>query len=300
MKRLMNLLRKMSSRLDRKHVLEEVRDLRQELEDYTIPQYKQAAGLITKDRFDDRFLSEFAKGYEKNIDSPYRGNWIEQTRMVAKNSASIAEMLYDLIEKSYSNDITLAGLTYSRHQLLRMVESLYFFSKYSRRMLSYALYAESALMQQNEALEDQLSPAEIQWLKDYQRDFYLVSRAFTHKPKEIQQMLEDIPDAEIDENTADAVAANVGVTKLDPMGLVAKGFHINPFYYIGIAYVEWQAARYNAAKQEKQLLEYQIQNLKQLQQDSSDPKLQQQIEYTQERVSKLNRKIAKLEEKARD
>ena len=71
---------------------------------------------------------------------------------------------------------------------------------------------------------------------------------------------------------------------------------LNPIYHIRIRIAEWQAAKYQEAKEERSMVELRLLSLKELKSGKDNARLEQQIEYNQERLSKLTAKIGRMEE----
>lgn len=97
----------------------------------------------------------------------------------------------------------------------------------------------------------------------------------------------------------------VGIVKTD-VGLITKlmsplysmgvqGFVGSPFYHIGVWYVERQAVRYENLKDKRNEIELTLMDLKTRNNESSNPNLQKQIKYYEEKIEKTETKIRKLE-----
>jgi hypothetical protein len=107
-------------------------------------------------------------------------------------------------------------------------------------------------------------------------------------------VFEGIPDITVEVDNIDNVASATGLKNLDPLKIGAYGLVLNPIYHLRMVYAEWQVARFDAAKEERKLLDYQILDMKNALEGKSDPKLERALEYSQDRMSKLNYKIEKM------
>lgn len=59
---------------------------------------------------------------------------------------------------------------------------------------------------------------------------------------------------------------------------------------------DWQVSRYKAAQEEKRMLEFRLLKLKLQSTGKADAKLDQNIEYTEQRLQQLNFKLHKMEQ----
>lgn len=76
----------------------------------------------------------------------------------------------------------------------------------------------------------------------------------------------------------------------------SKGFIGNPIYHIRLWWVDRQIAAYENLKQKKQLLELKVMELKLREQNENDPALRKQIEYYEDKISKMEYALVKLAE----
>jgi hypothetical protein len=71
---------------------------------------------------------------------------------------------------------------------------------------------------------------------------------------------------------------------------------VNPIYHLRSILAEWQAKRYKYNKERKALLELRLLQLNMKNSNTSDPKVQKEIEYIQSRVDDLGMYISSVEE----
>lgn len=288
-------------KINRRTIEKELQDLHHELSEHTLAYYDRAREMITTDRFDDDFLKHLQKEFSREIQGRYRGNFLEVTYQILANLDKHIQTLQRLIENQEGDEIVVGSMTYQRTQILRLSEIMYFTVRYARKLLIYTLTYEGQLLEQDQPIgRVELTRAQINWLRNNQMTFIASLNVFTRDEKKLRKVIEDIPDLQVNQERVSEHISTVGRDKLDPFNLTLSGFapSLNPIYHIRMAYEDWQIQRYEAAKEDKRLLQYRILDLKNRQDGQQDPKVQQAIEYHQERVNKLDRKIAKLEERA--
>jgi len=299
--RLVSYLRSLLPKLDKRTVRDELRDLRGELNEYVLPSYDRARELLTTDRFSDDFVSEFEKAFHNEIRHRYRGNFIEVSYHIFSKLDKHLSTLEEAVDKHKGEEIVIGSITYHRAQILRLSELIYFVLRYSRRLLIYTLMRETELIRQDQPRGSlDLTEAQKQWLFSNHMAYIAGVRIFIKDDREFKKRLDEIPDLKFDEERVREHAATAGMSKLDPFGVAAQGFApaLNPIYHIRMRYEDWQNYRYENAKEDKRMVEYQIQDLKHALEQESNPRLEQALEYQRDRLVKIDRKIAKLEERA--
>ena len=285
-------------RISTSSVEKDLANVRSELRDHTLPPFDSMQELMSDWRFKDNWTKDFDKAFDKEVKTRLRGNYLIKTHEILKNTQDTINTLEKLVDKKYAKDVVRSAMSYQQSSILQLVESISFASKYARKLLIRTLGLETSLYRNNSFMGKELTKKEIQWLDDNRHLFFLTMRALNHKPKDVEKMIGEIPDVEVDPDNHDNVVAVSGAKKLDPFGLSTFGLIMNPIYHIRIQITEWQVARYEAAKEERKMLEYQILDLRKALDEEHDPKLEQALEYTQDRVARLNYKIHKMEEKA--
>ena len=221
-------------------------------------------------------------------------NYISLATEVLKNTYTTLTMLDNDIEKYFSTDISAGGITYSRANILKYIEVATFVNKYSRKLLLWTYSNENVAAKGK--IPDPFSPIEIKWMHEFRNEYINSIRILCKEPKVIIETIKNIPNIIVVPNEVDVVEKTIGVSTIDPLAMGLTLVEITPAYLIGMKFVEWQASRYHAGVEEKRSLEYRLLSLKENLAGRHDAKLEREIEYTENRVRKLNIKLAKLEE----
>lgn len=289
-------IRSLLPRIAKTDVLSDIRDLRRELADDTVPPYAAAAEVFRRWSFKDSSIVEFDKLFGRNVKSSTRGNYVVVIHDHLQKTLKSLDAIEKLVGDKFAGDVVRSSLTYSGAQLLQYVETTMFAAKYARKLLIKTYDAEMAgLLGRSPA--GRLAPAEEKWLSERRNDFFAAIAILGLDSRELDKIIRSIPDVEVDEETADAVVSSVGLNKLDPLKMnLFMGTSFNVFYHIGMARANAQIKRHDASLEERKMLEYQLLDLKNAQNGEQDPKLHKAIEYTQDRLNKLNFKIRKFEE----
>jgi len=285
-------------RIAKSDISKNLEDLRVELRDQTLAPYTSAIEVFDTWRFQTAFAKDFEKLIAKEVPSRIRGNYVDVVHEALTKTLDNVSTLEKLVNKFYGKDVVSKALSYSEAQLLQYIETISFAAKYARKLLIHTMALEIDAHRKRPTTKSRMTPAEERWLINNKTNFVIALRAMNHDSRAVQKVFESIPDIEVDESNVANVVANVGHKKLDPFGLNTQGIMLNPIYHIRVAYVDWQVARYEAAKEERRMLEFQILDMRNAMEGKDDPKLEQALEYTEDRLSRLNYKIEEIEEEA--
>lgn len=286
----------MAPTASRSSVEDELRVLRTELNETTIPPFENSAehfGLTamnakeTKD-LDKLFRSRLSK--DLGEDKMYVSAVLKQL----KNSVELLTMIEDNLEKYFSKDVAKASVTYSQMNIMRMIDLIAFNAKYARKLLLWTFQKEQEALGQR--IDSPFTKTEVNWLFENRPLFFSSVKTLSKDVDKVKVLIRNIPNIVIDVKDNEEVEASVDSNKLDPFNMGFIPLAINPVYHIGRLVAEWQAARYDASIEERRALEYRLIMLKELGNGKRDAKLEKEIEYIETRVKKLNYKISKYED----
>lgn len=283
--------------LEKKDILDDLSNTREEIRKVTLPIYVSLQKEYGRRDFKSEEVRAFAATFDKNVKVGIRGNFFTVILTVLQRAVENTDGIEELVNKYYADDVYRSSMTYLKVNLLQYIEALAFMSRYARKLLRWVVQAElTAMGIDSTETVSSLTPAEMEWLVSRQRPFFTVVEILSFEKKKVIPMLESIPDVLADSQNESYVKRVVGASKLDPLKLGFIPVVLNPIYHVRMAIAEWQVARYQQAQEEKRVLEMRILQLKYLNDGKSDAKLEQQIEYTEGRLGKLNAKLAKMEE----
>lgn len=292
-------LQRLSPRFERRDIQKTISNLHDEVSQYTLPAYQSAETYLSGWDFKAPFCSEFDKLFQREIKPRQRGNYVETIHDAMCVFNENLDALSKIVDKLFARDVIKSSLSYSKVQVLQSIDAMAFVVSYSRKLLIHTLNLETAHYRGNNTRgQVTLSPADVQFLESYRMQFLALFKVLSQPSREIEKKINTIPDIVASEDNMDLVAQSTGLSKLDPMGYTASGFIPTVSYYIGSLIAERQHARYQAAQEEKKLLEYQLMDLENALENANDPKIQKMIEMTQNSIDKLNAKIRKFEESA--
>lgn len=201
-----------------------------------------------------------------------------------------------LIDEYFEEDISVHALNLQRVNLLQYIPIMMFIARYIRTFTNYALGLEINIASESPEATFELIPAERDWLKANRSTFLDSVNVVMHRGDKLEKIFEQLPDMGIDPSNAKIVEQTQGL-KADPMGLGFIPLSVNPFFWAGKFLVNYQTERYHLAKDELDMLERKLYNLKIINDGRNDAKLQKEIKYLEEnRVKPLKEKIMNWEE----
>jgi hypothetical protein len=157
------------------------------------------------------------------------------------------------------------------------------------------LVLETAEADKHVSLKDSMTPAEIEAVKSGLLDFCLTIEILSRDVKETQRLIKGVPDALITTLTEKTFPSTLGMGKIDPLRMNGLSARFNPFHFAGMFIAEYQANKYKASKTTLELVQLRKLNLEKIYDKTQDAGLQKEIEYMENRVSKLNYSIAQME-----
>ena len=279
----------------RDQVQEDLEDIAKEIDIHVLPIYVTANNELGSGKLLSANASSFEDIFEKNVSFKYKGNHISAIYESMKNAKELTKLLQRLVDENFAIDITKAGFDLLRTNIMQLTEILSFTVRYARRHLNYIVLSEMG-QYKDLKIEDYFTAGERDWIKNGRMAF-IKGIDIIHKPAgEIETKLKTIPSVLVTPETVDTTHGVFGKDKTDPLDLRFIPIVLNPIYHIRIRIAEWQAAKYQEAKEERSMVELRLLSLKELKSGKDNARLEQQIEYNQERLSKLTAKIGRMEE----
>lgn len=283
--------------ISKRQVVDRVSRLRQDLRDNTCPPYKSAADWFKGYQFKSRYADEFSKQFARNAKLAFRGNYVEVISQALERVSLNMEIIEKLIDKRFSNEIMASGLTYLKGNIIQYVDVVDFTTRYARKVLMLTYASEKNFLEKNGAeMGKEMPSPELKWLSDNQDNFFRALESITPTPTELEKTFNQVPDIVVSTSDSDVLANTLGRKATDPLRMGFISARVNLIFHFRKWLVEREVASYEASVEERQLLEYRLLDLKNIQNGEPDPKLQQIIEYNTKRLDKLNFRIAKMEE----
>lgn len=297
---ILNYVSSLLPRFKKDRVMEEVQITLAELDNVCIASYAEAAKADKIVKILSPEVKEYTtiysritklKGGDSLISSIY-----SKLLLVKEN----LKLLENKLDKELQDDVVSEGLSVLKASIIQAVEASYFISKFSTKLLNAIYVYETAERTENKAayIKENIAPAELDYVKQKFSDFCFVLDSLCKNKNDLDKILAAIPDIAIRSDNFAAIGATLSREKTDPFSLkdFVRGFSGNPIFHIGMMVAEWQARRYKKNAELKKVLELRLLNLKELNADVRDAKIEREIQYIQNRIEDLEYSMSKMEQ----
>lgn len=239
-------------------------------------------------KFTSKEVQERVRLYERSLGSVH-GNIIKDVLKRLENAEALLDSIEQRAKKVFSDSEANLGLSYEKATYLRVIGALNYASVYAIDWLNWALTLEQSQdKSQGVVLSEHITPAQIAALDANWDNWLRALEVCGMSERQLDKGLSELPDAVVTDLTEQTFAATLGMKKLDPFGLSQFTANYNLFYFIGMRWVEWRVRVYHANKAKLELLQLRLLNLRKLAEKEPDARLQKEIEYTANRVNKLD------------
>lgn len=269
-------------------------------------QFSQLPDVLSRadKAFGSKFKSEEMKRVQQVFTGVVKGN--SGKGVFGYLSANITNItgtidaLEAIVSGEFEDRIAARGLNYRKANLVQLVDAISFSARYTSKLLTYALKAETAEARADKKMEPvpttELLPAQMDWIKVGLVP-YCTAIAIIAKPAaEMIDRLDSIPDILADDTNYTSLKTTIGETKLDPFMFSVSNFAWNPIRRIRMHAVEAKIARAKEAETELQMTKLRLMQLERSRQGKEDPALEREIAYLNTLADSLTREIAELNE----
>lgn len=272
---------------------EDMQTLKKDLQENTLPPLQAAAEYFGRDGFQAKENQDFNRVFERQSIRDAEKDYVATMAKAAGRFLETLQKVDNTLD-DFGRDVTQKGMTYRQVNVLRLLEMGNFFVRYSRTLLrlTYANEQEAA----GRGIGEGIAQVEYTWLIENRNAFFRSLNVMMYPPKTVDDLLGKIPDMVVIPEEVNNVRETVGADKIDPFQVNLLPPKLNPVYHVRMAITEWQVSRYNAGKEERRHLEYRLLALKEGREGKEDAGLERQIEYTENRLKKLNYRLSKMEE----
>lgn len=279
--------------VEKSRVIEESRSVRKELEDSTLPIYKNAVKVFSPNDLKSNEAKNLQQTYEKltNRKSSIIDDVAQALPLINKNLSD----LEDLASKTLNDQIVKSSISIKEINILQLVGIASFVSSYSRKILSFFYTAESAQFDNSSIkLDESFSKADIQWITTNFLDY--INALGSLSANGIDVVISKIPDIHVSPDNIRSISTVQSSNKIDPLKLQYLNVTNNFVFRLMLRFTELQADNYKLALEEKRMLEYRHLLLKRQRDGKVDARLEKEIVITEDRISRLTYKIRKMEE----
>jgi len=279
---------------DKSRVIEDIRLRRAELKETTIPVYDAAAPFLSK----WTIKSAKVKGLEATFlrITRSRDNMFNHINKAFPAILKNLDEVEQLVEKTYSEEIAAAGVSYLKANLLQFVVCVDFVARYARKLVAYTYIHETGEFEDGGTrVSDSLTPYEQQYIEVNFTNFCMALQAISGNPAHVERALNDVPDIIVKADNESSLSKTMGENKIDPLGMRFVTGVWSPIYQIRMFVADYQNARYKEAKEELALLQLRKLNMEQTKAGRPDAAVQKKIDALERRIQDQTFKIKRME-----
>jgi len=298
--KILNFIEKLLPRLEKQNILEDLRITLSELDTIVIPSYQAASEYFKSAKLKADANQELSTLFYRNASLIVRNKqptMVNEAYLFLKNLRENTAYISDQIEALMEMDVIPAGLTAKKALLIRAAEAVSFASRFAPELLS-VVYSNEAVENGAEISESvKVVPAVINNVNKNISKFAGAISDYGVPNDRFTKIISAVPDVVVGGKAGKAVAGLYKEDEVDPFSSnYVAGFTYSPIYHFRLMVAEWQASRYKANKDKKKVLELRLLHLKMQADKKSDARLEQEINYLQGRIDKIERYLKSVEE----
>ena len=247
----------------------------------------------------DVFISSNIKALSKN---KFLSNSFSLMGIKSSNSLDGVKELRDMFQDIMSYEQKMDKLILNMNNVLldkntslkdgtlvRVIEDLTFMSLYVLDFLYYSILDES---------DTNFTKMKIEVIKNELPEFIKLVKYYNKNIKNILDEILELPDVPVSISQTDSSSMlDTFLKKIKKISFIptANGFVGNPIYHFRMWLVDREIRKYEALKDRKEALELRLMELRYQESGSTDENIKERIAYFEEKISKIEYEIAKIE-----
>lgn len=247
----------------------------------------------------DVFISSNIKALSKN---KFLSNSFSLMGIKSSNSLDGVKELRDMFQDIMSYEQKMDKLILNMNNVLldkntslkdgtlvRVIEDLTFMSLYVLDFLYYSILDES---------DTNFTKMKIEVIKNELPEFIKLVKYYNKNIKNILDEILELPDVPVSISQTDSSSMlDTFLKKIKKISFIptANGFIGNPIYHFRMWLADREIRKYEALKDRKEALELRLMELRYQESGSTDENIKERITYFEEKISKIEYEIAKIE-----
>lgn len=297
--KIINFIKSLLPRMEKDQILEDMRVTIDEFDKTVSPNFQHASDFFRSNKFRSDANKELSDLFYRKFEGKggRQPNFISEVARRLPFLKENAEFVLAQIEELLEKDIIAEGLTAKKAILIRAASQLSFISRFSSDLLNVVYVNEASACGADIEESMRLAPAVVKHVQSGLMTYASYVSDYGIPGKEFQDYLKNVPEIVLSSRSESSIVGMYNEKDIDPFtsGYVSN-FTGNPIYTIRLVFAEWQAGRYKANRETKRMLELRLLHLKLLQEKKNDPKIENEINYIQSRVDKLQRYLREVED----
>lgn len=283
---------------ERARILEDIDSLVSDISENLSPAYSSAATITKAHKFKSQVGKNTESMFHLRFPQERQTNHIAYVSAALVNTQAVLKVIEPMVQELFARDVTKDALTYKKAAVLQYLSLVRFFNGYAGRYLLRLLAAEDAATKGLPEDKDIL-PVDQRFFKENLEPFLHALKVLDLRASEITERLGKMQDLQIVTDKISAIASTLGPENVDPLrlGFIGPNATSSLIYKLRTGLANYQVAKHNENKELSKALQLRLYALKDAHAGKSDPKLQQNIEYTEDRLARLREEIDGFQER---
>lgn len=297
---IINFINTLRSIISKNDIIDDLTIRGNELNEITIPLYRDALNNLTDYKYKSQKVVNLIKTFNSTVKNRESSNFIYSIYMGLNNLSNLTTKLINLVDKTFEKNTTVDGITFSKVQIIQLIEAVFFINRYAPKLLNFIIIMETSIYDKNQAryIKESLTNAQIDYINDNFKTFCMLIEKMLAGPDNTIKLLSKIPNYVVANETEETLVSLKGRDSIDPIGFnnfIAPW--LNPIYHLRMKIAEYQTNRYNELKDETKLIKLRILNLENILSEEPNPAIEKEINYYQDLVQKNELILEDMEKK---
>lgn len=211
------------------------------------------------------------------------------------------KLLTDVLESGDEEVITSDGMSLKKATVVKIIDHMIFLSNFSVDFVDFVAAKEADDLRGQESKSELFIKGKVKEMFLNASTFGRIAAVYATAGAKIKKDVEHMPDTSVANGEGGAAIIYQQATKdaerkmKSDLKVITSNFNGNPLYHLGMLIVDIRVAINNWRKDRKQLLELRLMELRSLQENNPDPKLEKQIAYYEQKVAEYDYEIRKFE-----
>lgn len=281
---------------EKRELLKDLDQISLEYSDTLLPVLEEVAEVLTVN-FNPK--SNYYKKFDRQVRNSINSS--NPPMVLVLHSIKNLRVVIDVTKKEIKDKLgiqfTNQGMSFSKANLVKMVDALAFYVKYSRKFLLVLVASEAS--QLGNATREKWSPAERDYIENSLAEFTSLLPTMLKTEGDLKRSFAKASNALIEEETYNLCTQQLSLDQTDPLMLNNFSPNNSPFVTFGKWRAEVKHNRYQLAKEELYGLQLRLEELRNLKAgDPTNPVIQNQIQAYEKRISDYEYQISQTEAKA--
>lgn len=201
----------------------------------------------------------------------------------------------ELMKKEFSDKIAKDSLDFRQVNILKIIDLLEFFNRYSLALLTYFYVLEAAVeLKHDRYVQEAMTKNQQKFIDDNWLSFCNVCSVLFTDKNDFVKKLEKVTKVEVLNENESVLRETLGVNEISPFvnGFIATRW--NPIIWVRRIIADWQVSRYKALEDNVRLLEIRRLHLEKLRRGEQDPVLEKSIKEVEDMLTIQQYKLDKL------